>query len=69
MPRQRARRGGSLSAADLGLPERVDCPFCGCDDTELHAPFGTALSVATYWCNPCFTAFEWIKWDGSRGPS
>lgn len=56
--------GSPLSATDLGLPERVECPFCGRDDTELHAPFGTALSVATYWCRRCRTAFDWIKWDG-----
>lgn len=52
------------TAAELGLPERVRCPFCEGVETELHAPFGSALSVATYWCRSCRTAFEWIKWDG-----
>lgn len=50
---------------EYGLPDRVTCPFCGTDDTELHSPFGTALSVATYWCRRCHTAFEWVKWKGA----
>jgi hypothetical protein len=55
-------------AKAYGLPERVTCPFCDRDRTELHSPFGTALSVATYWCLDCRTAFEWVKWD-VRSPS
>lgn len=47
---------------EYGLPDRVTCPFCDGNDTELHSPFGTALSVATYWCRRCHTAFEWVKW-------
>lgn len=50
-----------------GLPERVSCPFCDGDETELHSPFGTALSVATYWCRRCHTAFEWVKWKDLSG--
>lgn len=52
-----------FDARELGLPEQVACPFCGRADTELHAPFGSVLSVATYWCRRCRTAFEWIKRD------
>ncbi|MGH7477520.1 MAG: hypothetical protein ACRELD_14735 [Longimicrobiales bacterium] len=48
-------------AAELGLPSVVRCPFCEGLETELHAPFGTALSVATYWCRRCRSAFEWVK--------
>lgn len=55
-------------AEDYGLPERVRCPFCDGDDTELHSPFGTALTVATYWCLACRTAFEWVKWDDLPPP-
>lgn len=51
-------------ATDYGLPERVTCPFCDHAETELHSPFGTALSVASYWCLRCRTAFEWVKWNG-----
>jgi hypothetical protein len=50
-------------ASDYGLPERPACAFCEGLETELHSPFGTALSVATYWCLDCRTAFEWVKWD------
>jgi hypothetical protein len=50
-------------AEAYGLPRRVACPFCDGLETELHSPFGTALSVATYWCLDCRTAFEWVKWD------
>lgn len=49
------------SATDYGLPEHVSCPFCGDDDTELHSPFGPQLSVASYWCRRCRTAFDWVK--------
>lgn len=52
-----------MDARAFGLPEGVACPFCERTETELHAPFGTALSVATYWCRRCRTAFEWVKWD------
>lgn len=47
--------------AGYDLPEHPPCPFCDGEETELHSPFGTALSVATYWCRRCRTAFEWIK--------
>ncbi|MGH7482053.1 MAG: hypothetical protein ACRELV_07850 [Longimicrobiales bacterium] len=51
------------TASELGLPRSPACPFCDGRATELHAPFGSALSVATYWCRSCRTAFEWIKWE------
>ena len=52
-----------MKGTDYGMPDRVQCPFCDGEETELHAPFGSALSVATYWCRPCRSAFEWVKWD------
>lgn len=55
------RTPAGLSARDLGLPESVPCPFCDSRETELHSAFGSALSVVTYWCRGCHTAFEWIK--------
>ncbi len=58
-----------LSAAELGLPEHVPCPFCEGLDTELHSAFGSQLSVATYWCRRCATAFESFKaGDAAAGP-
>lgn len=50
------------------LPERPMCPFCDSADTELHSAFGSALSVATYWCRACRTAFEWVKWGPAGSP-
>ena len=51
------------AAADYGLPERVECPFCRQQEhTSLHSPFGPQLSVATYWCDHCHTAFDFLKW-------
>lgn len=53
-----------------GLPAQVACPFCGqAGRTELHSPFGPQLSVATYWCNGCHTAFDFVKWSGAREES
>ncbi|HSL70463.1 MAG TPA: hypothetical protein VK864_09485 [Longimicrobiales bacterium] len=52
-----------MTAAEFGLPEHVQCPFCEQCETELHSPFGSQLSVATYWCRPCHTAFEYMKWQ------
>lgn len=48
-------------ASDYPLPEHPACPFCDASDTELHSAFGSALSVSTYWCRRCRTAFEWVK--------
>jgi transcription elongation factor Elf1 len=55
--------GPAHDAAEYGLPAHVTCPFCNRDDrTELHSPFGPQLSVATYWCRNCHTAFDYLKW-------
>jgi hypothetical protein len=55
-----------MSSRDYAdLPESPACPFCDGTETELHSPFGSALSVATYWCRRCHTAFEWVKWSES----
>jgi hypothetical protein len=51
-----------MGTGDYDLPDSVPCPFCDGEETEVHSPFGTALSVATYWCRRCHTAFEWVKW-------
>jgi len=55
----------SPSASDYGLPEHAECPFCGGLETHLFSPFGPQLSVATYWCDHCHTAFEWLKWKAA----
>lgn len=43
-------------------PDTVSCPFCDGTDTKLFSPFGSQLSVSTYWCNRCHSAFEKLKW-------
>lgn len=48
------------------LPSTPPCPFCGGTETELVSPFGSALSLATYWCRGCRTAFELVKWSGKE---
>lgn len=55
--------GLHVTAEDLGLPESVPCAFCGELETELCSGFGSQLSVATYWCRRCRTAFEYVKWQ------
>ena len=44
------------------IPDTAQCPFCDGTDTKLFSPFGSQLSVSTYWCNHCHTAFEKLKW-------
>lgn len=61
-----ARRRSVPDAAAYGLPAHVTCPFCEENETELHSPFGPQLSVATYWCHRCHTAFDYVKWSGQR---
>ena len=44
------------------IPTAVECPFCGLEETEQFSAFGSALSVSQYYCRPCRTVFEWMKW-------
>ncbi|WIV68870.1 hypothetical protein [Natrialbaceae archaeon AArc-T1-2] len=46
--------------------DEIECPFCGCPDTELTAPFGASLSDETFRCRGCNSVFNWLKWDGDR---
>ncbi len=48
---------------------QVQCPFCDGLDTKLFSPFGSQLSVSTYWCNHCHTAFEKLKWAKPDPPA
>ena len=58
----------AFRGSDFGIPDAVPCPFCEARETELHSAFGAHLSVVTYWCRPCRTAFEWMKWEGEAEP-
>lgn len=55
------RRGLDRSLGSRALPERVACPFCGGEETEQFAAFGSALSSSQYYCHPCRTVFEFMK--------
>ena len=59
----------SLVPPSGALPEHPTCPFCEGTDTELFNPFGSQLSVATYWCTPCRSPFEFFKWTEAAVPA
>jgi transposase-like protein len=63
--RDRSPREGA-GAEDRTLPESVACPFCASSETEVFSPFGSAASVAQYYCRGCRTVFEYLKWEASR---
>ncbi len=44
------------------LPEAVRCPFCGGTETEQFAAFGGQASTSQYYCRPCRTVFEYLRW-------
>lgn len=44
------------------LPESVRCPFCGREETEQFSAFGSAVSTSQYYCHPCRSVFEYMKW-------
>lgn len=44
------------------LPESVGCPFCGGDETEQFAAFGGQVSTSQYYCRPCRSVFEYLRW-------
>jgi hypothetical protein len=56
-----------VNSSPGALPECPSCPFCEGTETELVNPFGSQLSVSTYWCRECRSPFEIMKWRGS-GP-
>jgi ring-1,2-phenylacetyl-CoA epoxidase subunit PaaD len=47
--------------ADIGLPHRATCPFCGSSDTSSDSPFGPTPCRAAYYCNSCRNPFEQFK--------
>lgn len=44
------------------LPDSVVCPFCGGDETEQFAAFGGQASTSQYYCRPCRSVFEYLRW-------
>ncbi len=47
------------------LPEAPTCPFCGGNETEQFAAFGSAASTSQFYCRPCRSVFEFLKWRES----
>lgn len=46
---------------DIEIIERVDCPQCGSDNTEMKTPFGPTLCRSIHRCNNCGESFEQFK--------
>jgi len=46
---------------DIEIIERVDCPQCGSDNTEMKTPFGPTLCRSIHRCNSCGESFEQFK--------
>jgi len=42
---------------------KVQCPFCGSQNTTQEAAFGTTHAYSQFYCRACRTPFEWIKWE------
>jgi hypothetical protein len=45
------------------------CPFCGSDQTEPHALFGSLMLMEQHYCRACRTVFERIRDDEPPAPS
>jgi ring-1,2-phenylacetyl-CoA epoxidase subunit PaaD len=47
--------------ADIGLPVRATCPFCGSINTRNENPFGPTPCRSLYYCDDCRNPFEQFK--------
>ena len=46
---------------DLEVLNKVTCPNCDSEDTEMKSPFGPTLCRSLHYCNTCQQAFEQFK--------
>lgn len=46
---------------DLEILNRVACPYCDSEETELKSPFGPTLCRSLHYCHSCKQAFEQFK--------
>jgi len=46
---------------DLDLLDKVTCPYCESNDTEMKSPFGPTLCRSLHYCHSCKQAFEQFK--------
>jgi len=49
------------SAPDEPDDQPVLCPFCGSDQTEPHALFGSLMLMEQHYCRACRTVFERVR--------
>jgi ribosomal protein L37AE/L43A len=62
VPRSDARGPSPADSARAGSDEvPARCPFCGSEDTERIALFGSSLLVSQHYCRGCRTVFERLK--------
>ncbi|CAN5567729.1 phenylacetate-CoA oxygenase subunit PaaJ [soil metagenome] len=52
---------GPVLIANIGLPKRAECPFCGSLDTRNDNLFGPTPCRALYYCESCRQPFEQFK--------
>lgn len=52
---------GPVLIANIGLPKRAKCPFCGSMDTRNDNLFGPTPCRALYYCESCRQPFEQFK--------
>jgi late competence protein required for DNA uptake (superfamily II DNA/RNA helicase) len=41
--------------------QRIPCPFCGSENSELLSLFGQQLLTVQYYCRDCKTPFERVR--------
>lgn len=46
---------------DLDLLDKVACPYCDSENTEIKSPFGPTLCRSLHYCHNCKQAFEQFK--------
>jgi ring-1,2-phenylacetyl-CoA epoxidase subunit PaaD len=52
---------GPVLIANIGLPIRAECPFCGSTETRNENLFGPTPCRALYYCESCRQPFEQFK--------
>ncbi len=60
-PPAEERVGVPVLIADIRLPEKARCPFCGSTDTHNEMLFGPTPCRAVYYCDACRNPFEQFK--------
>lgn len=52
-----------MPSEEAANKEHPHCSFCGSDNVQRIAVFGTAQLVRQYYCNNCRSVFEYIRWQ------